>query len=100
MLFLVAPVLTVNSTSSTSISLSWTQDGSSVDTYTSSYVYSIRECSTGYQLESSVRIYAGDVRGFVLTGLDEYSNYTITLITVRGGEQIDSSISATTNQTG
>ena len=75
-----APVFNtpVNSTADT-ISLSWTQPGnaSGVDSYTVSYTYTIRQCGPGV-MSGSQRI-NGSVRRYNLSGLEEDSDYNITL---------------------
>ena len=46
----VAPVLDTPTSTATTISLSWTQSGSNVDSYTVSYTYTIRQCDPGVMM--------------------------------------------------
>ena len=91
---------------STTIALSWTQSGSSVDSYIISYNYTIRKCGSG-PVSVSVLIIDGNVRSFTLTDLEEDSDYTITLtaiITLTGisaaGQHTSNQISTTTHTAG
>ena len=92
----VAPVLMNATATSTTIDLSWTQSGSSVDSYTVSYTYTIRRC--GYPSEE---ISDGNARSFTLTDLEEDSDYTITLTAISAaGQATSNQITATTSEAG
>ena len=94
----VAPVLMDATATSTTIALSWTQSGSSVDSYTVSYNYTIRRCGLG-PVSGSVEISDGNARSFTLTGLEEDSNYTITLTAISAAGQLTSNQVTTTTDT-
>ena len=84
---------------STTIALSWTQSGSSVDRYTVSYTYIIRRC--GCPMTGSEDISDGDATSFTLTDLEEDSNYTITLTAISAaGQATSNQITATTSEAG
>ena len=85
---------------STTIALSWTQSGSSVDSYTVSYNYTIRRCGSGPVSGSEV-ISDGNVRSFMitLTDLEEDSDYTITLTAISAAGQLTSNQITTTTTT-
>ena len=84
----------------TTISLSWTQPGSAVDSYTVSYTYTIRQCGSEV-MSDSVEISDGNARSFMLSGLEEDSDYTITLTANSAiGLLVSNMIMATTNTTG
>ena len=92
----VAPVLIDATATSTTINLSWTQSGSSVDSYTVSYTYTIRRCGC-----PSEEISDGNARSFTLTDLEEDSNYTITLTAISAaGQATSNQITATTSEAG
>ena len=82
----------------TTISLSWTQSGSSVDRYTVSYNYTIRGCGSG-PVSGSVEISDGNARSFTLTGLEEDTDYNITLTALRRNRQVNSNTISTTTST-
>ena len=85
---------------STTIALSWTQSGSSVDSYTVSYTYTIRRCGSG-PVSGSEEISDGNARSFILTDLEEDSDYTITLTAISAAGQLTSNqISTTTDKAG
>ena len=94
----VAPVLMDTTATSTTIALSWTQSGSSVDSYTVSYTYTIRRCGSGPVSESE-EISAGNARSFTLTGLEEDSDYTITLTAISAAGRLPSNQISTTTAT-
>ena len=79
----------------TALSLSWTQSGSAVDSYTISYTYTIRRCGSG-PISDSVEISNGDARSVMLDNLEEDSDYSITL-TASGG--LDSNVVMATTST-
>ena len=83
------PLLDKTTVDATTVSLSWTQNGTSVDRYTVSYNYTIRGCGSG-PVSGSVGISDGNARSFTLTGLEEDSHYNITLTAHRGNRQVTS----------
>ena len=94
------PVLLNGTATSTTIALSWTQSGSSVDSYTVSYNYTIRMCGSD-PMSRSKDISDGNARSFTLTDLEEDSDYTITLTAISTAGQLNSNqISATTDTAG
>ena len=96
----VAPVLIDATATSTTIALSWTQSGSSVDSYTISYTYTIRRCGSG-PVSRSEGISDVNARSFTLTDLEEDSDYAITLTAISAAGQLTSNeISATTDTAG
>ena len=96
----VAPVLMDVTATSTTIALSWTQSGSSVDSYTVSYTYTIRRCGSG-PVSGSEEIRNGNSRSFTLTDLEEDSDYTITLTAISAaGQLVSNQISITTTIAG
>ena len=96
----VVPVLMDATATSTTIPLSWTQSGSSVDSYTVSYTYTIRRCSSS-PVSGSEDISDGNARSFTLTDLEEDSNYTITLTAISAaGQATSNQITATTSEAG
>ena len=95
MFLAVAPVLMDATATSTTIALSWTQSGSSVDSYTVSYTYTIRRCGSG-PVSGTEEISDGNARSFTLTGLEEDSDYTITLTAISVTGQLTSNQISTT----
>ena len=96
----VAPVLMDATATSTTVALSWTQSGSSVDSYTVSYNYTIRRCGSG-PVSGSEEISDGNSRSFTLTDLEEDSDYTITLTAISAaGQLVSNQISITTATAG
>ena len=85
--------------SATTIALSWTQLGSDVDSYTVSYTYTIRQCGPGV-MSGSQSISDGSARSYELSGLEEDSDYTITLAANTAAGTASSQISVNTNTTG
>ena len=70
------------SQSPTSINLIWTQpEGEIVDNYTVSFSYQ-GPCS-GFNHTNTTTV-AGTTRQYTLTGLQEFSNYTVTVVAVNG----------------
>ena len=94
-----SPTLHEVTTTSTTITLSWTQSAT-VDRYTVSYTYTIRRCGSG-PVSGSEEISNGNARRFTLTDLEEDSDYTITLtaISAAGQLQITSNQISTTTDT-
>ena len=85
---------------STTIALSWTQSGGSVDSYIVSYTYTIRRCGSGPVSGSEV-ISDGNARSFTLTGLEEDSDYTITLTAISAaGQHVSNQVTTTTDTAG
>ena len=85
---------------STTIALSWTQSGSSVDSYTVSYTYTIRRCGSG-PVSGSEEISDGNARSFTLTDLEEDSDYIISLTANSPAGQLTSNqITVTTTSAG
>ena len=91
------PILTEETATSTTIVLSWTQSGT-VDRYTVSFTYTIRRCGSGPVSESK-EISDGNARSFTLTGLEEDSDYTITLTAISASAQLTSNQITTTTTT-
>ena len=96
--YAVTPVLMDATATSTTIALSWTQSGSSVDSYTVSYNYTIRRCGSS-PVSGSEEISDGNARSFTLTGLEEDSDYTITLTAISAAGQLTSNQITTTTTT-
>jgi len=68
------------SQSPTSINLTWTQpEGEVVDSYEVSFSY-LGPCS-GFNHTNTTTV-AGNTRQYTLTGLQEFSNYTVTVVAV------------------
>ena len=82
----------------TTLSLSWTQSGSAVDSYTVSYTYTIRRCGSG-PISDSVEINNRNARSVMLNNLEEDSDYSITLTANRGTIQVDSNVVMATTST-
>ena len=83
-ILIVAPFITSATPTPTTIALRWTQSGSAVDRYTANYTYTIRRCGSG-SMSGSAEISDGTARSFTLTGLEEDSDYTITLTAINAG---------------
>ena len=97
-LYAVAPVFMDATATSTTIALSWTQSGSSVDSYTVSYTYAIRRCGSG-PVSGREEISDGNARSFILTDLEEDSDYTISLTAISAAGQLNSNQISTTTAT-
>ena len=80
---LSAPNITMAvSQSPTSINLTWTQpEGEVVDSYEVSFSFK-RSCD-GFNHTNTTTV-AGTTRQYTLTGLQEFSNYTVTVVAVNG----------------
>ena len=77
------------SQSPTSISLTWTQsEGEVVDSYEVSFFYQ-GPCS-GFNHTNTVTV-DGTTRQYTLTGLQEFSNYTVTVVAVNGAGRSEGS---------
>ena len=84
----------------TTLSLSWTQPGSAVDSYTVSYTYTIRRCDSG-PISDSIEISSGNARSVLLDNLEEDGDFSITLTANRGNLQLNSNVvSVTTSSAG
>ena len=95
-----APVLSVVSERSTSISLSWTSAGSVVDIYEVMWHRDTSgECST--EDESSANITDG-LTSYVITGVEEHSYYSISMraSNIAGSTEISNTVRAMTLQSG
>ena len=100
--FPLAPPVLMSPTAvaATTLSLSWTQPGSAVDSYTVSYTYTIRRCGSG-PISDSVEISIGNARSVMLDNLEEDSDYSITLTANSGNLQLNSNVvSVTTSSAG
>ena len=82
----------------TTLSLSWTQPGSAVDSYTVSYTYTIRLYGSG-PIPGSVVGISGNDRSVMLDNLEEDSDYSITLVANRESIQVDSNVVIATTST-
>ena len=96
-----APEVTVNSTTATTISLSWTSAGSVVDSYE---VVWKRDTSTSGgcsdEDEGSTTITDGST-SYTITGLEEDSNYTITVnATNAAGSAVSDPVTGMTGEAG
>ena len=69
-----------------------------MDSYTVSYNYIIRRCGSG-PVSGSEEISDGNARNFTLTGLEEDSDYTITLTAISVAGQFTSNQITTTSTT-
>ena len=80
--FLVEPpTLSVESTTATSITLSWTSAGSAVDSYKVMWQRDTsRDCP---DVDEGNTILTGGSTSYNITGLEEYSNYTITVMAMK-----------------
>ena len=95
-----APNITMAvSQSPTSISLTWTQpEGEVVDSYEVSFSFQ-GPCS-GFNHTNTITV-AGTTREYTLTGVQEFSNYTVTVVGVNGaGRSEGSSVNVVTLQDG
>ena len=101
-MFTDVPVIKIPTSTATTISFSWTQPGSDVDSYTVSYTHIIKQCGSGVVSElQSIRLSDGSsARSYELSGLEEDSDYTITLTAITPAGTASSQISATTNTAG
>ena len=86
-----APTITMAvSESPTSINLAWTQPGDEVvDSYEVSFSYQ-GPCS-GFNHTNTTTV-DGTTRQYTLTGLQEFSNYTVTVVAVNGAGRSEESI--------
>ena len=94
-----APVVTVDSTTATTISLSWTSAGSMVDSYEVVWERDTSgECSD--EDEGSATITEGSL-SYTITGLEEDSNYTINVTaTNAAGSAVSDPATGTTGEAG
>ena len=56
-----------------------------MDSYTVSYTYTIRQCGSGVMMGPMISGIGGSATMHVLSGLEEDSDYTITLTAIVGG---------------
>ena len=94
-----APVLSVQSTTATTISISWTSTGSMVDSYEVMWQRDTSgDCSD--QDVGSTTPTDGSTT-YIITGLEESSNYTITVIATNANEmEISNSVTGFTQESG
>ncbi len=82
-----SPLISTPQATSTSVTITWTQTiGDVVDSYTISYSFRVIgcdgvSCSTG---NSNIMGIDGSTRMYTLSGLKEYTEFTITLTAVNG----------------
>ena len=83
----------VNTQSPTSITLTWTQpEGEVVDSYEVSFSYQ-GPCD-GFEHTNTTTV-NGATRQYTLTGLQEFSNYTVTVVAVNGAGRSEESSEST-----
>ena len=83
-----APVLNTPTSTATTISLSWTPPAGNVDSYTVSYTYTIRQCGSDVMMgPMTISGIEGSATMHMLSGLEEDSDYTITLTASTGSDQ-------------
>ena len=94
-----APVVTVDSTAATTISLSWTSAGSVVDSYEVMWERDTSgECPD--EDEGSATITDGST-SYTITGLEEDSSYTITVtVTNAAGSAVSDPVTGMTGEAG
>ena len=95
-----APALVVDSTTATTISLSWTSGGSEGVSYEVDWErVTTGECDN--KDEGSVTLVGGSMTSYTVTGVEENSNYTITVTAFNdNGNEMSSPITAMTQTTG
>ena len=96
-MFSGAPVFHEVVSTTTTIDLHWTQNGTSVERYNVSYTYTIRGCGL---TSNNTEIGDGTTRSYTLRNLEEGSDYDITLIAIKGRRQARTQIITPTNHTG
>ena len=94
-----APVLSVQSTTATTISLSWTSAGSMVDSYEVMWQRDTSgDCSN--QDVGSTTLTDGST-SYIITGLEESSNYTIKVVAMNANEmEISNSVTGFIQESG
>ena len=82
------PTLSVGSTTATSITLSWTSAGSVVDSYKVMWQRDTSgDCPDD---DEGNTILNGGSTSYNITGLEEYSNYTITVMAIKSNDMATS----------
>ena len=82
-----SPLISTTQTTSTSITITWTQTiGDLVDSYTVSYSFTVIGCGgvSGSTGDHDIMGIDGSTRMYTLSGLEEYTEFTITLTAVNG----------------
>ncbi len=82
-----SPLISTLQTSSTSITITWTQTtGDVVDSYTISYSFMVIGCGgvSGSTGTNNIMGIDGSTRMYTLSGVEEYTEFTITLTAVNG----------------
>ncbi len=82
-----SPLISTLQATSTSITLTWTQTtGDVVDSYTISYYFTVIGCDgvSGSVGNNNIMGIDGSTRMYTLSGLEEYTEFTITLTAVNG----------------
>jgi hypothetical protein len=85
--------------STTTILFSWTQSGTAVERYLLSYTYTIRGCDLTTVRGSNLEV-GSTRRNYTLVGIEENSDYDITLTAINKRRRVEAHIFATTNATG
>ena len=94
----IAPVVTVHSTTSNSIQISWTGSCTVVDGYEVKWERdTTRECRDVKLVNTTI---TKDSTSYSITGLEEDSHYTITVTVKKAGIAINSSIMGVTAEAG
>ena len=86
-----SPQISTPQTSSTSITITWTQTtGDVVDSYTISYSFMVIGCDgvSGSTGNNNIMGIDGSARMYTLSGLEEYTEFMITLTAVNGAGSI------------
>ena len=95
---MIAPVVTVDSTTSTSIQISWTGSCTVVDGYEVKWeIDTTRECRDVKLVNTTI---TKDSTSYSITGLEEDSHYTITVTVKKAGISVNSSIMEVTEEAG
>ncbi len=82
-----SPLISTPQTTSTSITITWTQTiGDVVDSYTISYSFMVIGCDgvSGSTGNNNIMGIDRSTRMYTLSGLEEYTEFTITLTAVNG----------------
>ena len=96
---MVAPVVTVFSTTPTTILLSWTSSGSVVNRYVIIWERDTSGECAGNDIDMAI-ILNGST-SYIIYGLEEHSSYTVTVTaTNTAGTEISDSVSAITREAG
>ena len=96
---MVAPVVSVGSTAPTTIPLSWTSAGSQVDSYEVTWERdTLGECP---DVDEDSATISGSSTSYTISGLQEDSNYTITVtVTTALGSAVSVPVTAVTGEAG